>query len=146
LAVITACHPGSPTLFTRLSENKTGVNFKNLLKEDDPKFSILSYPYYYNGGGVGIGDINNDGLPDILFTGNMVDNALFLNKGGFEFDDITQHAGIAAKKGWCTGVAMVDRNIHCTFITPTSTAMGRWTRSSPTLLETNQFHWLSGMR
>jgi len=110
LALITACHRGSPTLFTRLSENKTGVDFKNLLKEDDPKFSILSYPYFYNGGGVGIGDINNDGLPDILFTGNMVDNALFLNKGGFEFDNITQHAGIAAKKGWCTGVAMVDIN------------------------------------
>jgi len=81
-----------------------------MLKEDNPDFSILGYPYFYNGGGVAIGDINNDGLPDVLFTGNMVKNKLFLNKGDFEFDDISDKAGIGAMEGWCTGATMVDIN------------------------------------
>ena len=97
-------------MFTRLPANESGIDFKNSLKEDDPQFSITTYPYFYNGGGVGIGDINNDGLEDVFFTGNMVKNRLFLNKGGFEFEDISKQAGISAKEGWCTGVAMADIN------------------------------------
>ena len=110
LAFATACQEEQPTLFTLLPSSKTGITFNNLLKEDDPEFSILNYPYFYNGGGVAVGDVNNDGLQDLVFTGNMVKNGLFLNKGNLEFEDITQKSGFGDKKGWCTGVTMVDIN------------------------------------
>lgn len=97
-------------LFTRLSETRTGIDFRNLLKEDNEQFNVLMNPYFYNGAGVAVGDINNDGLPDLFFTGNMVKNRLFLNKGNFHFEDITDQAGIAIKEGWCTGVTFVDIN------------------------------------
>ena len=103
-----SCSNEPTKLFTKLSEDKTGINFRNLIKEDNPAFNIVLYPYFYNGGGVAIGDINNDGLPDICFTGNMVKNRLFLNKGNFQFEDITEKSGIASKEGWCTGVTMAD--------------------------------------
>src|SRR6476659_3629934 len=96
-------------LFTQLNESKTGINFKNTLFEDGP-LNVANYIYFYNGGGVAIGDINNDGLQDIFFTGNMVHNRLFLNKGNFKFEDITAKSGVAEKQGWCTGATMVDIN------------------------------------
>src|SRR5579863_6787974 len=96
-------------LFTRLDKEQTGINFQNTLY-DGEALNVLNYIYFYNGGGVAIGDINNDGLPDILFTGNMVKNRLFLNKGNFQFEDITAKSGIADKQGWCTGATMVDIN------------------------------------
>src|SRR3954469_6131498 len=71
-------------LFTELDEGSTGINFRNLLQESK-EMNVLVYSYFYNGGGVAIGDINNDGLQDIFFTGNMVKNRLFLNKGNFKF-------------------------------------------------------------
>ncbi len=110
LAFASACHSEEPTLFTLLPANKTGITFNNLLTEDDPEFSILNYPYFYNGGGVAIGDVNNDGLQDVVFTGNMTKNGLFLNKGNLEFEDITLKSGIGKQGGWCTGVTMVDIN------------------------------------
>ena len=97
-------------LFTRLPESRTGIDFRNLLQEDNARFNVMVNPYFYNGAGVAVGDINNDGLPDIFFTGNMVKNRLFLNKGDFRFEDITEKAGIATKEGWCTGVTFVDIN------------------------------------
>ena len=108
--IILSCNKNKTTLFTKLSEDKTGINFRNLIKEDNPEFNIVLYPYFYNGGGVSVGDINNDGLPDICFTGNMVKNRLYLNKGNMQFEDITEKSGIATKEGWCTGVTMADIN------------------------------------
>lgn len=104
------CRKHNATLFDRLSVNETGIDFNNKLKENDPEFSIINYPYFYNGGGVGIGDINNDGLDDVFFTGNMVRNKLYLNKGDFEFKDISVSSGIAEIAGWSTGVTLVDIN------------------------------------
>jgi len=108
--ILFSCKNDNSKLFTKLSKNKTGINFRNLLIENDSNFNILKYPYFYNGGGVAVGDINNDGLPDLIFTGNMVKNRLFLNKGNLKFEDITQQSGIADKEGWCTGVTLVDIN------------------------------------
>ncbi|HYG17645.1 MAG TPA: VCBS repeat-containing protein [Ohtaekwangia sp.] len=97
------------TLFTRIPSSETGITFTNTNKEDVNE-NILTYEYFYNGGGVAIGDINNDGLPDIYFSANQEENKLYLNKGNFRFEDITQKAGVSAKSGWRTGVAMADVN------------------------------------
>ena len=107
--LISACSEKKANLFSKLSEGQTGIDFRNILNESD-EMNVLKYSYFYNGGGVAIGDINNDGLQDILFTGNMVKNRLYLNKGDFKFEDITQTSGIADKQGWCTGATMVDIN------------------------------------
>jgi enediyne biosynthesis protein E4 len=98
------------SLFTSLSASKTNVHFANNLEKRD-LFSILYYLYYYNGGGVATGDINNDGLPDIYFTANSKGhNKLYLNKGNFQFEDITDKAGVAGTSDWCSGVTMADVN------------------------------------
>ena len=104
-----ACKNNNAKLFTKLSETRTGIEFNNILKENETA-NVLNYSYFYNGGGIAVGDINNDGLPDILFTGNMVANRLYINKGNFSFEDITAKSGVAAMQGWCTGVTMVDIN------------------------------------
>ena len=103
------CNDNTSHLFTMLDEGRTGIDFKNTIFEGEA-LNVLNYIYFYNGGGVAIGDINNDGLQDILFTGNMVKNRLFLNKGNFKFEDITEKSGVAEKQGWCTGATMVDIN------------------------------------
>ncbi len=96
-------------LFEVLDVDKTGISFKNQLHETD-SLNILTYLYYYNGGGVAIGDINNDSLPDLYFSGNEVGNKLYLNKGNMHFSDITDKAGVACLGAWNTGVSMVDVN------------------------------------
>lgn len=96
-------------LFTLMAPEETGVDFVNTV-ENQPDFNIFKYRNFYNGGGVAIGDINNDGLPDIYLTGNMAPNKLYLNKGNFEFEDISKSAGVEGNKPWSTGVNMVDIN------------------------------------
>ncbi len=97
------------SVFTQLSPRRTGMKFENKLKFDKD-FNIYTYRNFYNGGGVAMGDINDDGLIDVYLTANMGDNKLFLNKGNFEFEDITDKAGVAGKQGWSTGVSMADVN------------------------------------
>ena len=97
-------------LFEILPAAKTNINFENEVKNKH-LFSILYYLYFYNGGGVSTGDINNDGLPDIYFTANSKGhNKLYLNKGNFQFEDITDKAGVAGISDWCSGVTMADVN------------------------------------
>lgn len=107
--LLSACKNKLPekTLFT-LMQN-TGINFTNTVK-DTKELNILNYRNFYNGGGVAIGDINNDGLADVFFTANQSSNKLYLNKGNFKFDDISDKAGFNEKKQWSTGVVMVDIN------------------------------------
>lgn len=109
---IYSCNSGKtePCLFELLDSAQTNINFKNTLNDDDYP-GILNYLYFYNGGGVAIGDINNDGLPDIFFTSNKKGgNKLYLNKGNYQFEDITEKAGVAGDADWCTGVTMADVN------------------------------------
>jgi hypothetical protein len=89
--------------------SNTGIDFSNIV-QDNQELNILNYRNFYNGGGVAIGDINNDGLPDIFFTANQGSNKLYLNKGHFKFEDVSAKAGFKNKKQWSTGVVMVDVN------------------------------------
>lgn len=97
------------TLFQLLKPDSTGVQFRNNLSFDQD-FNIYTYRNFYNGGGVGIGDFNNDNLVDIYFTGNQSMNRLYLNKGNLKFEDVTERAGVAGTKAWSTGVAIADVN------------------------------------
>ncbi|MDQ3519401.1 MAG: VCBS repeat-containing protein [Gemmatimonadota bacterium] len=96
-------------LFELLAPKATGVTFVNELPEK-PEFNILNYLYYYNGGGIAVGDIDNDGLPDLYFTSNLGLDRLYLNKGNYRFEDITERAGVGGPEGWTSGVTMADVN------------------------------------
>lgn len=96
------------TLFTKVDPSTSGVEFTNTIIEDDTS-NMVDFYYVYNGAGVAIGDLNNDDLPDLYFTGNQVGDRLYLNKGNLKFEDITAKAGIL-KRGWSTGVTMADVN------------------------------------
>jgi ASPIC and UnbV/FG-GAP-like repeat len=109
LASIAIVSCKSKTLFKKVDSSDTGIHFNNTITEND-SINVLDMENIYNGGGVGIGDFNRDGLPDIYFTGNMVSNKLYLNKGGLKFDDITDEAGVAGEGKWARGVSVVDIN------------------------------------
>ncbi|MGI9552097.1 MAG: VCBS repeat-containing protein [Aurantibacter sp.] len=96
-------------MFSTLTSEETGIDFINVV-ENQKNFNIFKYRNFYNGGGVAIGDINNDDLPDIYLTANMGANKLYLNKGGFKFEDISEKAGVTGNKPWSTGVTMADIN------------------------------------
>ena len=95
--------------FEKKLSDHTGISFQNTLSYTED-FNPYTYRNFFNGGGVALGDINNDGLIDIYFTGNIVDNALYLNKGNWQFDDITDIAGVSCKDNWSTGATFVDIN------------------------------------
>ncbi|PZX60285.1 VCBS repeat protein [Algoriphagus ratkowskyi] len=101
--------PKTPTLFQSLPTDSTGVAFRNDLVFDEA-FNVFTYRNFYNGGGVAIGDVNGDGLADIYLTANLLPNKLYLNKGNFKFEDVTEAAGVAGTRAWSTGVAMADVN------------------------------------
>jgi hypothetical protein len=95
-------------LFQKIESKQSGINFANTITESD-SFNVLDYEYIYNGSGVGIGDFNADGLPDLFFAGNMVSSELYINQGNFKFKHVTENAGVQTD-AWCTGVAVVDIN------------------------------------
>jgi len=100
-------------LFTLMPASVTHADFINHLDWDEQlkkKFNIYTYRNFYNGGGVALGDVNNDGLIDIFLTSNMEHNVLYLNKGNLEFEDISDRAGITGKGQWSTGVSFADVN------------------------------------
>src|ERR1044071_5501187 len=107
--LLTSCNDKRSTLFQLVPSDQSGIEFNNTVPETDT-FNILTYEYIYNGGGVGIGDFNNDGLKDIFFAGNLVSNKLYLNKGNFEFSDVTTTANVNVDGRWNSGVAVVDIN------------------------------------
>jgi len=100
---------GGPTLFTRLPSSETGVAFENRLVESR-EFNVFTYRNYYNGGGVALGDLTGDGLPEIVLTANVGGPRLYLNLGGFHFRDVTAEAGITNTRAWTTGVTIADVN------------------------------------
>ena len=111
--ILFACNkttaPTENMVFSKVASDQSGIKFTNTVI-NSKDFNILTYRNFYNGGGVAIGDINNDGLSDVFFTANMGANKLYLNKGGLKFDDISTKAGIESADNWSTGVVMVDIN------------------------------------
>lgn len=103
-----ACQPKQPPVFQLLSPGHTGIEFTNTIIEND-SLNVIDYAYLYNGSGVGVGDVNNDGLDDIFFAGNQVSSRLYLNQGDLQFKDVTETSNITTDR-WATGVAMVDIN------------------------------------
>ncbi|HTJ49344.1 MAG TPA: VCBS repeat-containing protein [Cyclobacteriaceae bacterium] len=105
--LFTGCN--NQTQFKVMQPDETGLHFRNDIQETEEN-NVFTYEYFYNGGGIAIGDINNDGLPDIYLSGNSVSNKLYLNKGDWKFEDITAESNAIERKGWKTGVSMVDVN------------------------------------
>jgi hypothetical protein len=104
-----SCHQKDKTLFTLTQPKETGITFENNVPYTE-EFNTYTYRNFYNGGGVALGDINNDGWVDVFFSGNMAGNKLFLNKGNWKFEDITEKAGVYCGETWSTGATFADVN------------------------------------
>ncbi len=109
MALVLGCTGREGQVFINPSSDETGVSFQNTITESD-ELNILDYLYFYNGGGVALGDINDDGLPDVFLSGNQVKNRLYLNEGNLKFKDISATAGISGDSSWNTGAVMGDVN------------------------------------
>jgi len=96
-------------LFKQIDAKEAGIDFENTLRYED-EFNVYRYRNFYNGGGVAVGDVNQDGFPDIFLTGNQTPNRLYLNEGQFQFRDVSEEAGITGTRAWSTGVSMADVN------------------------------------
>jgi len=107
--LLLSCEPSNNKMFTLMPSSYTGIHFKNILQETE-QFNVLNYGYLYNGGGVAVGDLNNDGLADIYFTGNMVGSRLYINQGNMKFEEIAEQAGVFAAGLWNTGTTLADVN------------------------------------
>ena len=138
--LFTACK--EKPLFERLDSSETGISFANTLTDSDT-LNILNYQYFYNGGGVGVGDFNGDGKPDVFFAGNQVSNRLYLNDtesgaGTFHFKDVTQTAGVDGKGRWSSGVSIVDINADGKLDVYVSTTLHKQAARRANLLYINQ--------
>ena len=99
----------SSTVFRKIDRSTSGITFTNTITESD-SINPIDVENMYNGGGVGIGDFNNDGLPDIYFAGNLVSNKLYINKGNFKFEDVTDKAKVGGEGKWAKGISVIDIN------------------------------------
>lgn len=131
-----SCHEKS-TLFEQVESSHSGITFNNKIVETD-SLNPMDQINIYNGGGVGIGDFNNDGLPDIYFTGNQVSNKLYLNKGNFKFEDVTDIAKVGGEGRWCRGVSVIDINNDGLLDIYVSVNMGNTAGKRQNLLYVNQ--------
>lgn len=123
-------------LFDKISPSRSGIHFNNQLTPNT-ELNAFTFTNFYNGGGVGVGDFNHDGLPDLFFTGNQVSSALYLNQGNFQFKDITESAGLKTER-WCSGVSVIDINQDGWDDIYVSVAQGPGLKSSHNLLFINQ--------
>ena len=129
VTILVSCNKKEDTLFSMVSSDHSGITFNNKITETD-SFNILTSEYIFNGGGVAVGDFNNDDKQDLFFTGNQVANKLYINQGDFKFKDVSEISGIEALNRWKTGVSVVDINNDgfldiyvCTALFPNSTEM-----------------------
>lgn len=109
ISLLTSCREHVRPIYSLVDAEHSGLVFANNL-EFDAKFNVYKYRNFYNGGGVSVGDVNGDDLPDLYMTANQSDNKLFINKGNLQFEDVTDKAGVAGTRAWSTGVTMVDVN------------------------------------
>ena len=114
ISTLFSCQPKSDPLFTRLPVENTGITFSNRITETNA-LNVFNFEYVYNGGGVALGDFNNDNLVDVYFTGNQVENKLYLNKGNEDgrsiyFEDITKKSKTTGDGKWCSGATIIDIN------------------------------------
>ncbi|GAB3039524.1 VCBS repeat-containing protein [Spirosoma pulveris] len=136
------CTHSSPR-FERLTASRTGIDFSNTITESD-SLNVLEFEYLYNGGGVGVGDFNGDGQQDVFFAGNQVSSRMYLNKGNFKFEDVTDSAGVSTTY-WCTGVAVADINQDGRQDIYVSTIHPNRNKAVPNLLFLNQGNDANGI-